>query len=893
MICSAIVIISIVSIIIYSKIKKNKFVKSPDVRHEISLLEEFLNSINDARSGYFRNRQKEIIKNYYSGLYEKFSSRKYRHVSGIDKVAAFLNVYRNLDKFVEEWNSNYVSNELATHLRFFEDIDGKSLDLQQREAVVTDEDNNLILAGAGSGKTLTISAKAKYLVDKKNINPEEILLISFTRKAAEEMQERISNRLKIDVTVKTFHKLGMDIISEHLQERPDVSEDLNSIINEYLSKEISKDESLIKSIIDYFGYYINLPSDFEEYDNIGEVIEKNKNSDLETIKYKISAKTKGMKHSKITIKDEKVKSIEEVIIANFLYLNGVKYSYEKEYPHSTGDIYRKKYRPDFYLEDYDIYLEHFGINEDWKVPWLSEIEGKKYLEGIEWKRKLHLEKGTKLIETYSYYNRNGSLLIELDKLLKKHKVVYKEVDYREIYKKLFINRKDRYFNEFKILIETFIGLFKSRGYSEESFDNLKSIAAKNKNIFMRQRSQLFLSIVQPIFVRYSNYLKESGKIDFNDMINMATEIIRNDSVPVSYKYIIVDEYQDISVSRFNLIKEIKNKTNAIIMAVGDDWQSIYRFTGSDIDLFTNFKKYFGYSKILKIEKTYRNSQELINIAGKFITKNPKQMKKNLVSDKHKADPIRIFRYNEDIFPSLKKAFDEIIDTHGQNSEILILGRTKYDKKFFIEHSDFIIKSNKKIVYREYPDLKITFLTVHSSKGLEADNVIIINLENKLLGFPNKISDDPVLSLVLTDLDEFDFAEERRLFYVGLTRTKNISYLIVNDYRPSIFADELIDTLKIKFSLATNEKTIKNNPRCPFCQKGYMVARLNNENDNEFLGCSNYPLCQKTINDVNILNDFTYCIKCGGYMVKRNGKYGKFYSCINFPSCKYSKNISKQ
>ena len=870
------------------KSDKRKLLLTPEVQSRLVMCKEFLCSIEDAKKDYFRNSNKEQIKEKYKILYLEVSSSNYKIIDN-SIFNDFKSAYANIDSLVTEWNSNFVKQELINSSSLFDNIDGKSLDGQQRNSVVVDEDNNLILAGAGSGKTLTISAKVKYLVEKKNVKPEEILLISFTKKAAEEMQARISNKLKINVEAKTFHKLGLDIISQFNDKRPDIFDDLSGVINKYFKEKISIDEMLIKNIVIFFGVYLSVPKDLEEFDNLGEVHDYYKNIDFETIKSKIESKTNELKKSRVTIQGETVKSLEEVMIANFLYLNGVKYTYERAYPYEPGDRYRKQYRPDFYLDDYDIYLEHFGITSDNKVPWLNEIEEKKYLEGMTWKRKTHEKHGTILIETYSYYNKTGTLHTELDNLLESQGVVYKKADYTAIYNNLLAEGKNSCFSEFKKLVQTFIGLFKSRGNLEDDFVLLGRAALKVENRFIRDRNNLFLSIVKPIFISYQEALNKSGQIDFNDMINMASSIVKSGKRNFNLKYIIIDEYQDISVSRFNLIKELKSNTKARVIAVGDDWQSIYKFTGSDIDLFTDFSKHLGYSEIMKIENTYRNSQELVDIAGKFVMKNPKQLKKNLTSNKRQSNPIIMLRYNREIGIAIKSAIEEIVVSNGENTKIMLLGRNNFDINVLDSNPEFeVYKKLKpvKIQYQKYPDVELFFLTTHSSKGLEADNVIIINLENKLLGFPNKIADDPILSLVLTDSDSFDSAEERRLFYVAITRTRNSAYLIVPDKNRSAFVEELVKTFNIKEVISSGEDSIQDNPNCPTCQKGYLVLR---GKLTKFLGCTNYPRCNTIIKNIEILESPIKCNKCGGYMVMRKGQYGDFYGCTNYPFCK---NMSK-
>ena len=234
------------------------------------------------------------------------------------------------------------------------------------------------------------------------------------------------------------------------------------------------------------------------------------------------------------------------------------------------------------------------------------------------------------------------------------------------------------------------------------------------------------------------------------------------------------------------MENIKNSTNANFLAVGDDYQSIYRFTGCDLYLFLNFKKYFEDSKIYKIQTTYRNSQQLINIAGNFIMKNKMQMKKNLKSHKELSKPIKIVYYKNST-----SEFIKLIDYLYKQSKrnILILVRNNNDINSII--SNKIIINESSIKYLNHEDMNIRYLTVHKSKGLEEETVIIISLENKDWGFPNKIKDEVILKYILPKKEKCMYSEERRLFYVALTRTKNETYLFVKKDNPSIFVKELL------------------------------------------------------------------------------------------------------
>lgn len=435
------------------------------IEENLYTVNQFFEEIEEGKKDYFTHSKKKFIQNNqnYKEAYQILSAQSIDKIKN-EVIINFIEVYPNLDNLVKQWNEDYISNELEKNSNLFDNIDGKSLDEQQRRAVVVDEDNNLVIAGAGSGKTLTISGKVKYLVDVKNIKPEEILLISFTKKAAGEMSERIAKKLKINIESKTFHKLGYDIINMKNGKGVEVFTEIDKFISEYF-KQISIEDLDLEKLMKFYGYYINIPKDINEFDTLGEYYKYCKSLELDTIKgkYKIAKANKtneeDLKKSKKTLRGEQVKSIEEVMIANYLFLNGIDYEYEQKYPYDDEHNYRKVYRPDFYLPQYDIYIEHFGINKDFKAPWLSEILEKEYIEGIRWKRELHKKNNTTLIETYSYYNKEGILLSELKKKLITLGVQFKKVDCKNIFMTIASNEEDQYFKEFRKLISTFIEIF--------------------------------------------------------------------------------------------------------------------------------------------------------------------------------------------------------------------------------------------------------------------------------------------------------------------------------------------------------------------------------------------------------------------------------------------------
>lgn len=878
-----IIIIAVALLVFFSlfrqSLEKKKYQNTTYLTNlqQIASFFDTIQTLND----YVTWIQRDHIKSKYSavGKYFKNKSNFYKKEESVKK---FNEIFSDFDNYIVLYNQNYVSSQKEKLNQYFDDIEGKKLDDQQRTAIITDEYSNLIIAGAGSGKTLTIIGKVKYLIEQKNVNPENILLLSFTKKTVEELNERLKN-IRLEARATTFHKLGYDTIKKHLETVPALTNEntLSNVVKEYLTKEIFNNAEALEAYIVYVACYMNIPEEHESYNSLGEKLDTEKGVDFQTLKSKCEPELNKVAKAKLdTIQGEKVKSVEELTIANFLYLNGIEYEYEIPYPY--GD---KMYRPDFYLKDFDIYLEHFGVDENNSAKWLTPFNEQKYVDEMELKREAHKTHNTKLLETYSYYNRDHILLYKLREMLENENVIFKPRNTKSIYTKVTANDKN-FGKEITNLIVTFINLTKSRQLNYNSIMALFSDKNKAENEFMLERQDIFLKFALPILKKYDNTLKEKSDIDFNDMINQATDIVKENKPKYTYQHIIIDEYQDISYSRFNLIKEIRELSGARLICVGDDWQSIYRFAGSDISLFSNFEKYVGKYEQLFIEQTYRNSQSLIDITSKYIQKNAKQISKNPKSKKEPIEnPIKFVSYSqdnaEDVFINEIQA---LIDKNG-NKPILILGRHSFDINEFIK-----LTPNSKIRYYErsdkleikgFEDIEIKYITVHKSKGLEADNVIVLNLKNHLLGFPNKMTDDPMLSLLLSDDEEYRFAEERRLFYVALTRTKNeVVLLIPSDV--SLFAEELVADNDFLFT-ANNEKLSKT--KCPYCQTGQLVIRQNSLKQNQFLGCSHYPICNQTFNNIEILENTILCPSCkSGFMTKRSGQYGNFLGCTNYPKC---------
>lgn len=449
-------------------------------------------------------------------------------------------------------------------------------------------------------------------------------------------------------------------------------------------------------------------------------------------------------------------------------------------------------------------------------------------------------------------------------MLRGHGVKFVDRDYEEIFRTVYGSVSERYFTEFISLCNTFLTLFKANGYTVNDLGPLEYKTSKYiNNQYHRDRTRLFKNIMRPLIESYDTYLRKNGMVDFSDMINKSAQLIREGACTPPYKYILIDEFQDTSIARFNLVKAIHDTTGAKILAVGDDWQSIYRFSGSDISCFTEFNDMFdGSTATCKIEQTYRNSQQLINSASEFILKNPNQIPKDLRSSKQLTQPVVFIIYDGGPAAALKMAMDRLIQENGVKSSILLLGRTRYDIELLRDSHLFSVSKKSGVTYLDSPDTPVRFLTVHSAKGLEAGGVVLLNFMNQVMGFPNKISDDVLLGLVLSASDAYPYAEERRLLYVALTRTRTRTFVLVNDAVPSEFYKEFEGSPYCEMTSVTGEQ-VRHVP-CPHCKTGHLVIRQGE--NGPFLGCSHYPKCEYTVNDISILRRHHAHCECGGFYV---------------------------
>lgn len=732
-------------------------------------------------------QEKDFVNHYKPHFQEAYSLVKKLedfNITPSETIFKFISDFGAINRLVKQHNEGIITFLLDTHKEFFDHCLKYPLDKQQRRSIVSEEENCLVVSSAGSGKTSSIVGKVKYLTEIKKINPQNILLISYTNKAAAELTERMGIA---GLRGYTFHKLALDIIGQTTGQKPSIYENTDALFVK-IYHELLNDKKFKKSVIEYFIDYQTPEKEWEKRKN------ERRQQLSEQKEVRLKATFPDMDGKTVYVRSE-----QEQKICFALSSLSVKFRYEEPYEHPLVDEMHSQYKPDFSIyfeqggETKRIYLEHFGVDEHGLVPiWFAKDRGityeeanQKYNDGITWKKAAHEKFGTKLLTTSSADFHYSDIREKLKTLLEKADVSIQEKTDAELYD-MVLPPNSKHEKAFIRLVVTFVTLIKS------SCKSVDEVLRQTKNAGDERSTFIIKNIFQPVYKRYIEELANINQIDFTDAILQATDICRS-SHPVKYDYIIVDEFQDISVDRYNFLKVLREgNPPAKLYCVGDDWQSIYRFSGSDMALFNQFSDYFGQTEINKIETTYRFGEPLVSLSSQFIQRNEAQIKKNI----HPFNPqvkteLQFCDYERRDYCNV---IGQLVASIPLDKSVFLLGRYSFDD-YYLSFMYKSVKEGNRFFYI-IGDRKIEFLTVHKSKGLEADYVIILQCNKDTYGFPSLVSDDPVLNYVLTKSDQYPYGEERRLFYVAITRAKVKTYILYDRRFPSVFVDEFLHPEKI-------------------------------------------------------------------------------------------------
>lgn len=711
-------------------------------------------------------------------------------------------------------NKAFEERQLEEKRSFFERVESNPLTDEQARAVICMDDEVLVVAAAGSGKSSTIVAKAGYAIEEGLCEPEEILLLAFNNAAAKELRERIAKRLghlegSERIKAMTFHGFGLEVIGQGTGKMPTTAPWLGHT---------GEDEAYIGHLVDelcecdkefamrYAMFRLVYFKDVGSWDVLNDPED-----------WDPDEKRRGFR----TLDGEIVRSESERILADLLFLHGVNYIYEEPYPVDTRTEHKKQYRPDFYYPDIDVWHEHWALNAKGEPP--KAFEG--YLESIEWKCKLHHDHGTTLFETTTHGVRTNEAQLAVLDMLRKHGMdpVFdpnRKITGREPVSPQAVSR----------LLRVFQQHMKS---SQRRLDEIRAVAANHPDM-MLPRVNLFLSIYEQVAALWEERLVEGGVVDFEDMLNLSAEIIETRRYRCKFKMILADEFQDTSRARMRLIRAVVKDSGAQLTAVGDDWQSIYRFAGSDIAIMGHFQQAYPYASIRHLSETFRCPQDLCDLTSKFVAKNPMQIAKVVRTHNLRPGPsLRVVALPDvgSIEGRVKQQLDNLyrkLDAQGERVSVLLLGRYRRDRPE--EYGAW------KIGLKPWIDLH--FLTVHRAKGLEADIVLVLNVVDGNLGFPSRVEDDPIIQLAMPEPEAFAFGEERRLFYVALTRARRSVVIYTTQTNPSPFIAELQKDFGVEIAKVDGVPQ----EQCSICERGFKVDRVNRATLEVFQSCSRFPRC---------------------------------------------------
>jgi len=757
----------------------------------------------------------------------------------------------------------------------------KKLNKSQQKVATSFAPETLVVAGAGTGKTSALLGRAKYLITDGRVTGPETLLLAFNKNAAAEIAER-AEKMDLNVVSRTFHGFARQVIVKSVNQLGKSSpSDFNSM-ESLEGIAFSKDRDLVEFIEHFYDQGIDentkalLQQFFSQL-----LVPYIQHDEFKNIEEYAQFVRSGIP---LTLSGDRVKSHGEWLISNYLFCNQVPYKYEAPYEETKGS--GLWYRPDFSLFQ-GIYIEYFGIDQNNQtLPW---IDSEKYVEEMVSKVETHKVNKTSLISLSYQDLLDGKLISKLEKYLRDFEIPIRPMSTAAI---LEAANQAGYTSKILELTKRFLGFYRAGDFKgQELLDKCKS----DREIVF---GKIFLSL-------YEKYLLELNRIkqtDFTGLILEATKILNATREFLPYKHIMVDEFQDISKDRWALIESLKaNSPNIEFTFVGDDWQAINEFAGSDPEIMISLGNWERKREQLFLSETFRMPQSLCRYSGEFVMQNSRQIPKELIAkgDTAKYDQSLNFYWDTDPIAHLENIKIVIAeigkDAQDPNSELFVIARYNRNLPKLSEVDGLWAGP-------------VSISTIHRAKGLEADHVIVLDVNSSGAGFPSFIQDDPLLDLVRDQDLSFPNASERRVFYVGISRARKATHVISSIKAPSTFALEMQKSGS-GVHIGFEESRISN---CPSCKSGWLIKKEKVRG----LSCTNWPVCkfktppclicgEPTEMDVGTPLIYTCenhpkdavkrCKKCdlGAYELK-DGRNGKFLGCHLWMStgCRGSESLSR-
>lgn len=669
-----------------------------------------------------------------------------------------------------------------------------ALNDKQREAVTSEAKRLLVLAGAGSGKTKTLLQKLIYLVEEKEVSPSNILAITFAKNATNEMidrllisadttgeyekqlfdkkktlaekdRERYNQQKKykwIDgLTIRTFHSFCYSVLRNH---------GVNEFDNKFriIGDEKKADEDgLSKHVAPETVFEVVHKLLIEQCDNT-EFLLQLKRYILDYLIDKIHLKQSDQKSTPkdgkffTTLNGTKVRSKSEQSIADWLYRHSIKFEYEP-----LLNVKNFSFNPDFYIPDANLYIEHISDKS-----YSTRDKEEQFTKG-----------NLLLVKTYESMTKDSALFNHtLDRIVKNRL----PADY---HKTISVNFKEEfhgYQEDVKDFVKQILRITDMIKVENCSLDSILEKARKDQH----ERVRNFYELAIPIVKHYIHYCTNKSYLDFNDLISRCTSLFKNhtdisNNYKNKYQYILVDEFQDVNNLQVELIKLLLTEKSQLF-CVGDDWQSIYGFRGSNVGYIVEFEKHFNEAKTIKLNLNYRSTQNIVGASNEVIKHNKFKIEKDVWASKKSEHKIVVFSGNnneENVHFCLEKV-RELIKEGVNNDEILFLyRRSKMFTPYFFRFKDESIRVQNK--------------TIHAAKGLEAKVVFILGLIEGGGGFPDIWLEDRIFQVIKKANHDLLMEEERRLFYVALTRAKEKLFLITEKGNESSFLKEIPEVFTVR------------------------------------------------------------------------------------------------
>ena len=690
-------------------------------------------------------------------------------------------------------NAQHLQAVKSRRKGFFDTVERSPLTEEQVEAVVCMDDRVRLIAAAGSGKTSTLVAKAAYAVAEGIVQADRILVLAFNDAAAREARDRLRTRLSSlglpdAVEVRTFHSLGSALVGRARGRKPAVA----SYIAQRRETEVVAEIVALLSRRDphFAGEWALFRAVYAD------AAPEEGPQDVPTLG-----------NTLLTRSGDLVRSRGEQLIADWLWFQGVEFEYERPYPVDLADAEHRQYTPDFHYPAVDLWHEHFALDAAGAAP--AHFDG--YQQSIDWKRRVHRQHGSRYFETTTAQIDDGSLISRLTRELQSAGIVLQPDANRPV--------RGRPLLQEERLLDLFLKALRATkrdGISSAEYDRRAATLTRGG---ARNRALVFGRLLAQIRTEWDARLAADGTIDFEGMVAEAADALDNGRVAPEFDLVLVDEFQDMSAGFTRLLQALLMRPGSRLFAVGDDWQAINGFAGADVTALLDFETRFGAASTRRLERTFRSSQPICDVAGAFVMQNPAQLTKDVVSGEEAVPAsvrIRVVDAEarqpaavEEFLRGLQRRIDSARATGRaeRDRSVLLLGRYNRTERLVPDLD-------------AYPALRCSFSTIHQAKGREADYVVLLDAVGGSDGFPSMKRDDPVLDLLRASREGFPCAEERRLLYVALTRARRAVLVVTTRRSMSSFAGELAVLPGVRLEDDHREELTL----CPSCSSGVLQLR---------------------------------------------------------------------